>query len=52
MVLLAQLMLGRTLELGVLFPWVARVEVHGSDRNLRLWLEHGEIAHVAATKSS
>ena len=47
---LAQLMLGRTLESGVPFAWFTGDEVYGSDRNLRLWLEREEIAHVMAIK--
>ena len=49
---LAQLMLGRTLESGVPFAWFTGDEVYGSDRNLRLWLEREEIAHVMAIKSN
>ena len=49
---LAQLMLGRTLESGVPFAWFTGDEVYGSDRNLRLWLEREEIAHVLAIKSN
>ena len=49
---LAQLMLGRTLESGVPFAWFTGDEVYGNDRNLRLWLEHEEIAHVMAIKSN
>ena len=48
---LAQFMLGRTLESGVPFAWFNH-EVYGSDRNLRLWLEREEIAHVMAIKSN
>ncbi len=49
---LAQFMLGRTLESGVPFAWFTGDEVYGSDRNLRLWLEREEIAHVLAIKSN
>ena len=49
---LAQFMLGRTLESGVPFAWFTGDEVYGSDRNLRLWLEREEIAHVMAIKSN
>ena len=49
---LAQLMLGRTLESGVPFAWFTGDEVYGSDRNLRLWLEREEIAHVMVIKSN
>ena len=49
---LAQLMLGRKLESGVPFAWFTGDEVYGSDRNLRLWLEREEIAHVMAIKSN
>ena len=49
---LAQFMLGRTLESGVPFAWFTGDEVYGSDRNLRLWLEREEIAHVMAMKSN
>ena len=49
---LAQLMLGRTLESGVPFAWFTGDEVYGSDRNLQLWLECEEIAHVMAIKSN
>ena len=49
---LAQFMLGRTLESGVPFAWFTGDEVYGSDRNLRLWLEREEIAHVMAKKSN
>ena len=47
---LAQLMLGRVLELGVPFAWFTGDEVYGSDRNLRLWLESREVSHVLAIK--
>ena len=47
---LAQLMLGRVLELGVPFAWFTGDEVYGSDRNLRLWLESREVPHVLAIK--
>ena len=49
---LAQLMLGRALELGVPFAWFTGDEVYGSDRKLRLWLEREEIPHVTAIKSN
>ena len=49
---LAQEMLERALESGVLFPWVTGDEVYGSDRNLRLWLEREGIPHVLAIKKS
>ena len=49
---LAQFMLGRTLESGVPFAWFTGDEVYGSGRNLRLWLEREEIAHVMAIKSN
>ena len=49
---LAQLMLGRALESGVPFAWFTGDEVYGSDRKLRLWLEHEEIPHVMAIKSN
>ena len=47
---LAQRMLERAVEGGVLFVWVARDEVYGSDRKLRRWLEGAGIAHVLAIK--
>ena len=46
----AQLMLGRTLEPGVLFAWFTGHEVYGSDRNLRCWLEQESVPHVLAIK--
>jgi len=49
---LAQLMLGRALELGVPFAWFTGDEVYGSDRKLRLWLEREGIPHVMAIKSN
>ena len=49
---LAQLMLGRAVELGVPFTWFTGDEVYGSDRKLRLWLEREEIPHVLAIKSN
>ena len=49
---LAQLMLQRAVESGVPFAWFTGDEVYGSDRNLRLWLEREEIAHVMAIKSN
>ena len=49
---LAQLMLERALESGVLFGWVAGDEVYGNDRNLRLWLEREGVPHVLAIKRS
>ena len=49
---LARLMLGRALESGVPFGWVAGDEVYGSDRNLRLWLEGEGLPHVMAVKRS
>ena len=49
---LAQLMLGRALESGVLFTWFTGDEAYGSDRKLRLWLERKGIAHVMAIKSN
>ena len=49
---LAQLMLGRALAAGVPFAWFTGDEVYGSDRKLRLWLEHKEIPHVMAVKSN
>ena len=36
---LAQKMLGRAVESGVPFGWVAGDAVYGSDRKLRRWLE-------------
>ena len=42
----------RALESGVPFGWVAGDEVYGSDRNLRLWLEREDIAHLLAIKSN
>ncbi len=47
---LAQLMLGRVLELGVPFAWFTGDEVYGSDHNLRLWLEGHEVPHMLAIK--
>ena len=49
---LAQRMLGRALESGVPFAWVAGDEVYGNDRYLRRWLEGEGIAHVLAIKRS
>ena len=49
---LAQLMLERALESGVPFGWVARDELYGSYRNLRLWLEREGLSHVMAIKRS
>ena len=49
---LAQLMLERAVESGVPFGWVARDEVYGNDRNLRLWLERRCVPHVLAIKRS
>ena len=45
-------MLGRALESGVPFAWVAGDEVYGNDRYLRRWLEGEGIAHVLAIKRS
>ena len=47
---LAQKMLGRAVESGVPFGWVAGDAVYGSDRKLRRWLEEREIPHVLAVK--
>ena len=49
---LAQLMLERAVESGILFAWVAGDEVHGNDRNLRLWLEREDVPHVLSVKRS
>ena len=49
---LAQLMLGRAVELGVPFTWFTGDQVYGSDRKLRQWLEGEEIPHVLAIKSN
>ena len=49
---LAQRMLGRALESGVPFGWVAGDAVYGSDRNLRRWLEGAGIPQVLAIKSN
>ena len=49
---LARRMLERAVESKVPFGWVARDEVYGNDRNLRLWLEQQGVAHVLAIKRS
>ena len=49
---LAQRMVGRAVEGGVPFGWVAGDMVYGSDRQLRRWLEQQEIPHVLAVKSN
>ena len=49
---LAQEMLERALESGVLFSWVTGDVIYGSDRNLRMWLERRGLPHVLAVKSN
>jgi SRSO17 transposase len=45
---LAQRMIARAVDAGVLFGWVTGDEAYGSDTKLRLWLESVDIAHVVA----
>lgn len=45
---LAQQMLERSLEAGVLFSWITGDEIYGHDRKLRLWLENREQPFVLA----
>ena len=47
---LAQLMLRRALESGVLVAWFTGDEVYASDRNLRLWLERQDVPHTLGIK--
>src|SRR5215211_1354282 len=49
---LAQAMLERALEAGVLAGWVTGDEVYGGDRRLRVWLEEHGVPHVLAVKRS
>ena len=49
---LAQLMLERAVESGVLFAWATGDEVYGNDRNLRLWVERRCVPNVLAFKRS